>query len=75
MESPKAPQGKSIARMIGTVIALAGVAALAYGGVAFWLMRSLPPNTVESRLPSIYVMGAGIVVALAGLALPDFRWK
>ena len=61
-------------RAIGTVVLVAGLVILAYGAVAFWLVNSLPPNGgVQGRLPSVYVMGVGLVVAVAGLIARDFR--
>jgi hypothetical protein len=59
-------------KAIGTVILLVGLTVLVYGAVAFWLINSLPPNGGASgRLPSLYVMGAGMVVALTGLVVRD----
>jgi len=63
---------RRIAKMVGTAVLGVGLAVLAYGAVAFWLIQALPPNSVGSRLPSLYVMAAGIVVSLAGLVLRGF---
>ncbi len=55
--------------LLGRLVLGVGLIALGYGGVAFWLLTNLPPNTTDSRLPSLYVMGAGVVVTLVGLVL------
>ena len=54
---------------------MVGIAALAYGAVAFWLVQSQPTNSADSRLPSLYLMGGVILVAVIGLVLRDFRWQ
>ena len=46
---------------------------LTYGATAFWLINSLPPNSGDSRLPSLYVMGLGFVITMAGLAIRSLR--
>ena len=52
----------------------AGLGLLAYGAIAFWLIQTLPPNGPgRGRLPSVYVMGAGIVIAFLGLIVRDLR--
>ncbi|MBA4032098.1 MAG: hypothetical protein C0478_14575 [Planctomyces sp.] len=59
---------------IGTAILLVGLMALAYGAIAFWLIKSLPPNGgANGRLPSLYIMGVGVVVAVIGLIVRDLR--
>ena len=51
-----------------------GLVVLAYGAVGFWIINTLPPNGGASgRLPSLYVMGAGIVLSVVGLVARDFR--
>jgi len=43
---------------------------LAYGAIAFWVLPFLPPNSEsEGRLPSLAVMGAGVLVTVVGLVL------
>src|SRR5262245_25130696 len=65
---------RDVRRKVGMGILAAGLAILAYGAVGFWVINALPPNGGASgRLPSIYIMGAGIVVAVVGLAVRDFR--
>ena len=67
-------QRRRILIAIGTGILLFGLAVLAYGATAFWLINSLPPNGgANGRLPSLYVMGIGIVVAVIGLIARDLR--
>jgi len=59
---------------IGSVVFLTGLTVLTYGAIALWLIQSLPPNGGPSgRLPSLYVMGTGIVAVLIGLAVRDLR--
>ena len=61
---------------VGTAVLVVGLATLAYGAVAFWIVQSLPPNGGASgRLPSLYVMGAGIALSLLGLTALGFRWS
>lgn len=55
---------------IGLLVLGVGLVVLAYGAVAFWVMPSLPPNGGASgRLPSLYLMGGGIVSVVLGLAI------
>lgn len=72
------PQGKGgcrVAKALGTVMLLGSLIVMAYGAVAFWLIRWLPPNGGPTgRLPSLYVMGAGIIGAIVGLVVRDLRW-
>lgn len=67
--------GQGIVNAIGTVILIVGLAVIAYGAVAFWIVRALPPNDATSRLPSLYVMGAGIITALVGLTFKSLQGK
>jgi hypothetical protein len=61
---------RQILRAIGTWILNVGLAALAYGALAFWIIPILPPNGgVNGRLPSLFVMLAGIVATLVGMVL------
>lgn len=70
----KAAAGKSGAWKAGSAILLMGLALLVYGAIAFWVAPWLPPNGGPSgRLPSVYLLGAGVVVALAGMAVRDLR--
>ncbi|MBN1854101.1 MAG: hypothetical protein JW829_15345 [Pirellulales bacterium] len=69
-----ATSARSFSKTLGTGIVLVGLAVIAYGAVAFWLIQSLPPNGGgNGRLPSLYVMGLGIVVAVVGLVARDLR--
>src|SRR4051812_45357860 len=73
-ESPQAaPESRrssfAIANSAATTIVVLGLAALAYGALGFWIVPALPPNSGWSgRLPSLYVMGGGMLAAVAGLA-------
>ena len=74
-QRPQDRKGHRVARAIGTAILAAGLVVLTYGAVAFWLIKSLPPNGGSSgRLPSLYVIGAGIIAAIIGMAVRDLRW-
>jgi len=65
---------RHVSKMIGTGVLVAGLAILAYGAIAFWLINVLPPNGgANGRLPSLYVMGAGILVAVVGLVARDLH--
>jgi peptidoglycan/LPS O-acetylase OafA/YrhL len=67
-------QTRATAKVVGTVILLVGLAVLVYGAIAFWIVPSLPPNNISNgRLPSLYVMGLGILVAVVGLVARDLR--
>jgi hypothetical protein len=60
---------------IGTAILAAGLALLSYGAAGFWLINALPPNGgIYGRLPSIYVICAGSVIAVAGLSMRGLRF-
>ncbi len=73
-ESPPSGERRRVARAIGTAILAAGLVVLTYGAVAFWVIRSLPPNGGPSgRLPSLYVMGVGILAVIIGLAVRGSR--
>jgi hypothetical protein len=66
---------RHVLRKIGTVVLAVGLAMLAYGAVAFWLINALPPNGgANGRLPSLYVMGIGIAVAIVGLIARGLRF-
>jgi hypothetical protein len=71
--SAGAPSRRS-SKTLGTTLLLIGLAILVYGAIAFWLINSLPPNGGgKGRLPSLYVMGMGIVITLLGLAVRGLR--
>lgn len=60
-------------KKLGTILLVVGIASLAYGAIGFWVVKSLPPNGASGRLPSVYVMGVGIVITLVGSTIRDFR--
>ncbi len=71
--SPSSPQ-RNLLKAAGTAVVFVGLAVLAYGAIAFWLINSLPPNGgANGRLPSLYVMGVGIIVVVIGLIARDLR--
>lgn len=62
------------AKTIGAAIAVVGLAVLAYGAVAFWLLQFLPRNGgPNGRLPSLYVIFAGIAAVLVGMVVRGVR--
>ena len=59
---------------VGSVILAIGIAALCYGALAFWVLPGLPPNGGNSgRLPSLYILFAGVALTLVGLAVRGLR--
>ena len=71
-EEPRQTQG--VRKKYGTAILGAGIAVLAYGAVGFWIIKTLPPNGGPTgRLPSLYAMGGGILITIAGLVMRDYR--
>jgi hypothetical protein len=71
---PPEGRGRRTTKIVGAAILAAGLICLVYGAVAFWLVQTLPPNGGPTgRLPSAYVMGVGMVIAILGLAIRDLR--
>lgn len=67
-------QGAHKVRKLGTVILVLGVAVLVYGALAFFLVRSLPPNGGSAgRLPSLYVLFVGMGIMLFGAVVRGLR--
>ena len=73
---PESRRNSSAANNAGTTILVLGLAALAYGALAFWTMPALAPNTGWSgrlpslyMLPNLYMMGGGMLAAVAGSAM------
>lgn len=72
--SPRDRGGRRLARTIGNAMLAAALLVLVYGAVAFWLIQWLPPNGGPSgRLPSLYVMGVGILGSIIGMVVRDLR--
>ena len=72
LETP--PPARRVSQTIGTFVLVIGGLILAYAAAAFWLFNDLPPNdAIHGRLPSLYLMGAGIVIAVVGLIASDQR--
>lgn len=66
--------GMGAVAKIGAGVLILGLMVLAYGAVGFWLINNLPPNGgAQGRLPSLYVMGIGIVLSTIGLSIRGFR--
>jgi hypothetical protein len=77
-ESPRrGPRIKTVmtmARKLGTGILVIGIAVLAYGALAFFIKNDLPPNGGPSgRLPSLYVLFAGMAAMLLGMTVRGLR--
>src|SRR5262245_61572653 len=66
-------QSTALLGKIGTVILLIGAATAIYSAVAFFLVNDLPPNNQASRLPSLYLLFAGMFVMFVGTAMRNFR--
>ncbi len=61
-------------RKVGTGVLVVGIATLAYGAIAFWIIPALPPNELTTgRFNSLYVLGAGMITSLIGLAIRETR--
>ena len=74
--SPAPQSGLPLRVLIGRVVLGLGIAVSAYGALAFWVMKALPPNNpIEGRLPSLYVIFAGMGAMLVGLAFRTSRMK
>ena len=59
---------------LGTGILLFGVVVLAYGAFAFFVNNNLPPNgAAQGRLPSLYLLFAGMAAMLVGTILRGLR--
>lgn len=72
---PSGP-GRSALRDTGTGLLCLGLGLLVYGALGFWVFQTLPPNGGASgRLPSIYVMGSGILALLIGSGLRGMAGK
>jgi hypothetical protein len=70
------PSRLKLRRRVGTGVFVIGLVTLAYGTIAFWVIPSLPPNEFTTgRFNSLYVLGAGMIISLCGLAIRDTRVK
>jgi hypothetical protein len=67
-------ESTALLRDIGTVVLLIGATISLYAAVAFFIRNDLPPNTVN-RLPSLYMLFAGMGVMFAGTAVRSFRLR
>jgi uncharacterized membrane protein len=68
-------QSTPLMKSLGTVILMIGVSVSLYAAVAFFAMNDLPPNTDDSRLPSLYLLFAGMLVMFVGTAVRSFRLR
>jgi hypothetical protein len=63
-----------LVRTAGTITLLLGLAATCYGAIAFFAFNGLPPNDqTNGRLPSLYILLAGMAVMFLGLTLRGLR--
>ncbi len=68
------PPTRRVLQLTGKFVLVIGGLILAYAAAAFWLFNELPPNdAIHGRLPSLYLMGAGIVIVVVGLIASDQR--
>lgn len=68
------PSRFKLRRKVGTGVLVIGLGTLAYGVIAFWIIPSLPPNEFATgRFNSLYVLCAGMIISLCGLAIRDTR--
>lgn len=75
-ESIHLPSRFELRRKVGTGVLVIGLGTLAYGAIAFWIIPSLPPNEFTTgRFNSLYVLGAGMIISLCGLAIRETRLK
>jgi hypothetical protein len=62
-------------RKVGTIILVVGIVVASYAATACFLIRSLPPNDNNSRLPSINLLYVGMLVMLVGAVARNFRLR
>jgi membrane-bound metal-dependent hydrolase YbcI (DUF457 family) len=62
-------------RKVGTIIFVVGIVVVSYAATACFLIRSLPPNDDNSRLPSINLLYMGMFVMLVGAVARNFRLR
>ena len=62
-------------RKLGTGILIIGAALTIYAAIAFFLLKNLPPNNGTGRLPSFYLLSAGMAVMLVGTVVRNFRLR
>lgn len=73
-EAPHSSLRMNLRRGIGTGVLVMGLLVLAYGAIALWIIPILPPNEpTTGRLNSLYVLGAGMIISLIGLAVRETR--
>jgi hypothetical protein len=73
--APPASSRAPMRSIIGGAILGVGVGVSAYGALAFWVFRGLPPNDHVSRLPSLNVMFVGMALMLFGLVFRNLRLR
>jgi len=62
-------------RKFGNIVLVIGSVGTIYAAVAFFLVRSLPPNDGISRLPSLYLLFATLSVMFVGAVVRNFRLR
>ncbi|MEM1213066.1 MAG: hypothetical protein AAGI68_12310 [Planctomycetota bacterium] len=60
-------------KVVFTAVLVIGALTTVYGALAFFVLQALPPNGSGSRLPSLYVMFAGMGGMLAGAVGRNLR--
>jgi hypothetical protein len=65
-------QSVSLLKQIGTYVLMVGIIASLYATLAFFVIRELPPNNEQSRLPSLYLLFAAMATMFVGAAVRNF---
>jgi hypothetical protein len=68
-------ESTSLLHRLGTLVLIVGIAVSLYAATAFFLRNELPPNSETSRLPSLYLLFAGMAVMFVGTAVRNFRLR
>ena len=68
-----AVESPTLLRKGGSLVFLVGVVVTVYAAAAVFLLRDLPPNNAASRLPSLYLLFAGMLALFIGTVLRNFR--
>jgi hypothetical protein len=68
-------QSVSLLKQIGTYVLMVGIIASLYATLAFFVIRELPPNNEQSRLPSLYLLFAAMATMFVGAAVRNFQLR
>jgi len=71
--NPLTGKGLAKLRTAGTVVLVLGAVVTAYAAVAFFLVNQLPPNGgFSGRLPSLYLLFAGMAGMFVGSVVRNY---